>query len=166
MCARLTAGRAGAALLLFSLFASVVSHGAETLAAHEAAAAVLSATPLLQLRDTAVTARRPTVHIYGGGRGEEEVEESEHMHDQHHQLKGASRVRALVEHNPYDVEVTKVFMVLSSHFDAGCKVSKRSPSSSLSLSLGALSPQQLNHARLSTTQPRLSLVFSLPAVSI
>jgi hypothetical protein len=165
MHARFTAADASAALFLFSLFTSVVSHSAETLAAHDAAQAVLSATPILQLRDAGIIARRPTVSIYGGRR-----EEGEHVHDHHHQEKGkepsissssssssleeggSARVRALVEHNPYDVEVKKVFMVLSSHFDAGCKVKKGERKPSLTQATS-----ELNHARLSTTQPRPSL---------
>ena len=36
---------------------------------------------------------------------------------------GASGSRELAEYNPGSVEVKEVHMVLSSHFDAGCKVS-------------------------------------------
>ena len=34
---------------------------------------------------------------------------------------GAPLVSRVVEHNPQNVTVTKIHMVLSSHFDGGCK---------------------------------------------
>lgn len=118
-----------AALLAASLVYIVASHSAEELSAKSAAEAIVSGTPLLQLRHGSLSrpARRPSVSLYRAYDTGESVfaapatGEEEEAAEATHSAR-AHRHRALVEHNPFDVEVKKVYMVLSSHFDAGCKV--------------------------------------------
>ena len=64
----------------------------------------------------------------------------------------AEQLRSLQVHNPSGVTVTAVHMVLSSHFDGGCKVSAHTLVCWCTVA-GGPSAQAAAHATLPTRQP-------------